>query len=63
VGTFETSDDTMIYRQDDGEITARFASLEEKMELSHEGSRGYRRVFNLLVLAGLLYLAYIFFTS
>jgi hypothetical protein len=53
----------MIYRQDDGEITARFASLEEKMELSHEGSRGYRRVFNLLVLAGLLYLAYIFFTS
>jgi hypothetical protein len=53
--------DTFVYRQDDGEITARFTSIEERMVLSHKGSRRYRHVFNLLVLVGGLYLAAIFF--
>ena len=60
MGAIEKTDGTYIYRQDDGEITACFTSIEEPQELSHKGSPGYRRVFNLLVLAGLLYLAFIF---
>lgn len=61
MGTIEKSENAFIYRQDDGEITARFDNVEEKMVLSHQGSRPYRWAFNLLTLAGGLYLAYIFF--
>ena len=61
MGTIEKSEDAFIYRQDDGEITAQFDTAEEKMVLSHQGSRPYRLVFNLLILAGGLYLVYIFF--
>ena len=60
MGIIENSEEGFVYRQDDGEITARFESIEEKMVLSHEGSTLYRRVFNLLMLAGGLYLAAIF---
>ena len=60
MGMVEERDGTGTYHQEDGEITARFADVEEKMVLSHEGSPGYRRAFNSLVIAGLLYLAYIF---
>ena len=61
MGTIENSKEGFVYRQDDGEITARFESIEEKMVLSHEGSPFYKRVFNLLILAAVLYLALIFF--
>ena len=60
MGSIEKEGDHYIYRQADGEITARFRSIEEKMVLSHEGSPGYRRVFNLLVAVGMAYLAVIF---
>ena len=60
MGMVEKSDGSGFYRQEDGEITARFATVEEKKVLSHEGSVGYRRVFNLLVLVGMAYLAVIF---
>ena len=60
MGIIEERDGTGTYQQEDGEVTARFAKIEEKMVLSHEDSPGYRRAFNLLVIAGLLYLAYIF---
>ena len=60
MGMVEESDGTGTYHQEDGEVTARFADVEEKMVLSHAGSPGYRRGFNLLVIVGLLYLTYIF---
>jgi len=50
----------LVYKQDDGEITARFTDFEEKMELAHQGSPFYRKVFFLLVLIGCLYLGVIF---
>jgi hypothetical protein len=60
MGNFEKEGDHYIYRQENGEITARLRSTEEKMVLSHEGSPFYIRVFNLLVLAGALYLTLVF---
>lgn len=61
MGRIEKENEEYIFRQDNGEITARFESIEEKMVLSHEGSPFYRHVFNLLVLAGVAYLALVFF--
>ena len=52
--------DEFVFRQDDGEITARFSSIAERMVLAHEGSPTYKKVFYLLVLAGALYLTFIF---
>ena len=49
-----------VYRQDDGEITAWLTDFEEKMELAHQGSPFYRKIFFLLVLLGFLYLGLIF---
>jgi hypothetical protein len=49
-----------VFRQNDGEITARFSTIAEKMVLAHEGSPSYKKVFYLLVLAGALYLTFIF---
>ena len=60
MGAITKEGDKYIFRQDNGEITARFDSIEEKMVLSHEGIPIYRRVFNLLVLIGLVYLVLIF---
>jgi len=50
----------LVHEQDDGEITAWLTGFEEKMELSHQGSPFYRKVFFLLVLIGFLYLGTIF---
>ena len=50
----------LVYKQDDGEITAWLTGFEEKMELAHEGSPFYQKVFFLLVLLGFLYLGLIF---
>jgi len=49
-----------VYQQDDGEITAWLTDFEEKMELAHQGSPFYRKIFFLLVLLGFLYLGLIF---
>lgn len=56
----EAQEDAFVFRQDGGEITARFNTVEEKMVLAHEGSPAYKKVFCLLVLAGALYLTFIF---
>jgi hypothetical protein len=53
--------DELFFQQDDGEITAVLTGFEEKNELVHEGSGGYRKVFYILVAAGALYLALVFF--
>ncbi len=50
----------LVYKQDDGEITAWLTGFEEKMELVHEGSPFYQKVFFLLVFIGVFYLAAIF---
>ena len=60
MGTIEKKDDSFVFRQDDGEITAQFDNVEEKMVLAHEGSPKYKKLFYLLVLAGALYLTFIF---
>ena len=50
----------LVYKQDDGEITAWLTDFEEKTELVHEGSPIYQKVFFLLVFIGVFYLAAIF---
>jgi hypothetical protein len=50
----------LVYKQDDGEITAWLTDFEEKTELVHEGSPFYQKVFFLLVFIGVFYLAAIF---
>ena len=50
----------LVYKQADGEITAWLTDFEEKMELAHQGSPFYRKIFFLLVLLGFLYLGLIF---
>lgn len=60
MGRFEKQGGQTVYRQADGEVTARFDSDEEKMELSHAGSRGYRVAFLVAVALGAGYLALVF---
>jgi hypothetical protein len=60
MGKIEKKEDAFVFRQDDGEITARFDTIEEKMVLAHEGSPQYKKVFYLLALIGVLYLTLIF---
>ena len=50
----------IIYKQDDGEITAWLTDFQEKMEISHEANPFYKMVFFLMVFIGLLYLGVIF---
>ena len=50
----------LVYKQEDGEITAWLTDFEEKTELVHEGSPFYQKVFFLLVFIGVFYLAAIF---
>ena len=60
MGKLEKNGEEFVFRQDDGEITARFKNIVEKLVLAHEGSPTYKKVFTLLVVAGVLYLAFIF---
>jgi hypothetical protein len=60
MGRYVKQDDEIVYQQDDGEITAWFSGFEEKMTLPHEGSSGYKKIFYLLVMAGIIYLILIF---
>lgn len=60
MGKIEKNGEKFVFRQDNGEITAQFDHVEEKMLLTHEGSSKYKKVFYLLVLAGVLYLTFIF---
>lgn len=53
---YEQDGQEIIYRQDDGEITAWLTGFEEKMALSHPADPFYKRVFFLAVLVGLAHL-------
>ena len=60
MGKIVRQGDDVVYRQEDGEITAWLTNFEEKMELAHEGSPTFKKIFYLLVTAGALYLIGIF---
>ena len=60
MGKIEKQGEEFVFKQDDGEISARFKTVEEKMVLAHEGSPAYKKVFYLLVIGGVLYLSFIF---
>lgn len=60
MGRIEKDEHGWLFRQDGGEITARFDTMEEKRVLAHEGGRFYRGVFTVLVALGGLYLVLIF---
>ena len=52
----EKDGEEIIYRQDNGEITAWLTDFEEKMALSHPSDPFYKKVFFLMVLIGLIHL-------
>jgi len=53
-------DNETVYQQDDGEITAWLTGFEEKLALTHKGSKRYKQIFHLCVAVGLIYLAVLF---
>jgi len=60
MGQIIKTDEHFEYRQEDGEPTAWFSDIEEKMELSHEGSPAYKKIFYVLISMGFLYLIIVF---
>jgi hypothetical protein len=56
----EKDGQAIIYRQEDGEITAWMTDFEEKMELSHPANPFYKKIFFLMVFIGLLHLGAVF---
>ena len=62
MGLIKKEGEGLVFQQDDGEITARFIDYEEKMELTHEGHPNYQKVFKILVLLGVIYLVFIFYS-
>ena len=60
MGRYIQHDNEFVYQQDDGEITAWLTDFEEKLELPHEGTPAYKKVFFLLVITGLIYLLAVF---
>ena len=46
----------VVYKQDDGEITAWLTNFEEKMELGHGGIQKYKYIFYAVILTGFIYL-------
>ena len=61
MGRIERERDKVVYKQDDGEITADLTGFVEKLELAHEGSRRVRLILMFLFLFGLIYLGMIVF--
>ena len=61
MGTYEQRGEDLVFKQDEGEITAVFHTYEEKTELAHSGSAAYEKVFLLLVALGAAYLACVFY--
>lgn len=60
MGQMIKQDPKILYQQDDGETTAWSYQTEEKMELSHEGTPEYKKIFYILFSIGLLYLLIVF---
>ena len=60
MGEIVVEGDEVVYRQENGEITAWLTGFEEKMELAHESSPKFKRIFYLLVAVGIFYLSLIY---
>ena len=60
MGKIVVEGDETLYRQADGEITAWLTEFKEKMELVHESSPKFKRIFYLLVALGIFYLSLVF---
>ena len=60
MGEIIVEGDETVYRQANGEITACLTEFEEKMELVHEGSQKFKRIFYMLVAVGIFYLSWVF---
>ena len=60
MGEIVVEGDEVVYRQENGEITAWLTDFEEKMELVHESSPKFKRIFYLLVAVGIFYLSLIY---
>ncbi|MDY6843583.1 MAG: hypothetical protein SVW57_05775 [Thermodesulfobacteriota bacterium] len=60
MGEIVKEGEEVVYKQNNGEITAWLTNFEEKMELSHEGEPLYKKLLYAMILIGVLYLAIIF---
>jgi len=60
MGEIIVEGDETVYRQADGEITAWLTDFQEMMELAHESSPKFKRIFYLLVAIGIIYLSVVF---
>ena len=60
MGKFAKHNHELVYQQDDGEITAWLTDFEEKLELPHEGTPAFKKIFFLLVITGIIYLLAVF---
>lgn len=56
----ESEAEEVVYKQDNGEITAWLTDLEEKMELGHGGTQKYKNIFYAAVLISFVYLGMLF---
>jgi hypothetical protein len=56
MGKIEKEGEEVVYKQDNGEITAWLTDLEEKMELGHGGTQKYKNIFYAAVLISFIYL-------
>lgn len=61
MGRYEKHGEDVVFKQDDGDITAVFHTYEEKTELAHSGSAMYEKIFLILVTLGATYLTFIFY--
>lgn len=60
MGEVVVKNDEVVYRQENGEITAWLTDFTEKMELAHVGSPFYKKIFYLLAVIGVCYLVAVF---
>ena len=60
MGSIEKDGEEIVYRQDDGEITAWLTNFKEEMEHVYKGNPMYKKPFYIAVLIAALYLCLIF---
>ncbi len=60
MGEVVVKNDEVVYRQENGEITAWLTDFTEKMELTHVGAPFYKKIFYLLAVFCVCYLLTVF---